>query len=286
VPLLWTQLVALTIAEHGSPALRQAWLPGVVDGSVILTAALSEVGAGDPLAPQASASPVAGGFRLDGVKVGVPWANVADRVLAPLRLDGTGDVVMALVDPSAAGVTIEVGEATNRQLLTTVTFSGVEVPEADVITAPGSTRWLLERALTGLAAIQLGVAEEAVVRAAAYTSARIQFGKPLSSFQSASARAADAYIDTEAMRATLWQAAWRLDTGVDATTEVEVAKWWASEGGERVVHAVQHLHGGMGADIEYPVHRYFLWGKQIADTLGGGSAHLARIGQALAEVRA
>jgi 3-oxocholest-4-en-26-oyl-CoA dehydrogenase beta subunit len=49
------------------------------------------------------------------------------------------------------------------------------------------------------------------------------------------------------------------------------------------VHITQHLHGGMGADIDYPVHRYFLWGKQIEDTLGGSSAQLARLGKALAE---
>ena len=64
-----------------------------------------------------------------------------------------------------------------------------------------------------------------------------------------------------------------------------VAKWWASEGGQRVVHITQHLHGGMGADIDYPVHRYFLWGKQIEDTLGGASAQLARLGRALARHR-
>ena len=78
----------------------------------------------------------------------------------------------------------------------------------------------------------------------------------------------------------------RLTAGLDATNEVMVAKWWASEGGQRVVHITQHLHGGMGADVDYPVHRYFLWGKQIEDTLGGASAQLARLGRALAEAPA
>jgi len=141
---------------------------------------------------------------------------------------------------------------------------------------------LTQRAFVGIAALQLGVAEEALAQAAAYTSSRFQFGKPLSSFQSTSARAADAYIDIEAMRVTMLQAAWRLDNGLDAGTAVEVAKWWAAEAGERVVQAVQHMHGGLGADVEYPVHRYFLVGKQLADTLGGASAHLAAIGAALA----
>jgi alkylation response protein AidB-like acyl-CoA dehydrogenase len=64
-----------------------------------------------------------------------------------------------------------------------------------------------------------------------------------------------------------------------------VAKWWASDGGQRVVHATQHLHGGMGADIDYPIHRYFLWGKTIEQTLGGPSQQLAALGIELAEAK-
>jgi acyl-CoA dehydrogenase len=94
-------------------------------------------------------------------------------------------------------------------------------------------------------------------------------------------RAADAFIDTEAMRVTMWQAAWRLSEGLDARGEVLVAKWWAAEAGQRVVHATQHLHGGIGADIDYPVHRYFLWGKQIENALGGASAVLSSLGREL-----
>jgi alkylation response protein AidB-like acyl-CoA dehydrogenase len=121
---------------------------------------------------------------------------------------------------------------------------------------------------------------------ARYTSEREQFGRPLSTNQGVAIRAADAYIDIDCMRVTLWQAAWRLSQGLEAHDEIDIAKYWAAEGGQRVVHATQHLHGGMGADIDYPVHRYFLWGKQIEDTLGGASAQLARLGRALAEAPA
>ena len=278
VPLLWTQVAALALASFAAADVRARWLPGVIAGNVVLTVALSEGGAGDPRDPSVSVSPDG---SLHGSKPSVPWAHVAQRVLVPAR--SGSDLVVALVDPHGPGVTAEVGEATDRQLLSHLTFDGAH---GEVIAGPSSgaavIEWMLERALTGLAAIQLGVAAEAIAKAADYTSNRLQFGKPLSSFQSTSARAADAYIDTEAMRATLWQAAWRLDSGLDASMAVEVAMWWASEAGQRVVHATQHLHGGMGADIDYPIHRYFLWGKQIEATLGGGSAHLARIGTALA----
>jgi len=130
--------------------------------------------------------------------------------------------------------------------------------------------------------MQIGVCEGALAMAAEYTNQRNQFGRPLASFQGAQIRAADAYIDTEAIRVTTLHAAWKLDAGRDATAEVLVAKWWASEAGQHAVHNVQHLHGGMGADVDYPVHRYFLWGKQIEDTLGGASAQLARLGREIA----
>ena len=123
--------------------------------------------------------------------------------------------------------------------------------------------------------------------AAASTSQRTQFGRPLSTNQGVAIRAADAYIDIDAMRVTLWQAAWRLDEGLDAGLAVEVAKYWAAEGGQRVVHATQHLHGGMGADVDYPVHRSFIWVKQLENVFGGGSQQLAKIGARIAaEARA
>ncbi|HAM02817.1 MAG TPA: acyl-CoA dehydrogenase, partial [Acidimicrobiaceae bacterium] len=102
-------------------------------------------------------------------------------------------------------------------------------------------------------------------------------------FQGTMLRAADAYIDTEAMRVTTWQAAWRLDTGRPTAQAVAVAKWWASEAGQRVAHTTQHLHGGLGADISYPIHRYFLWAKQIELMLEGPAAQLARLGDLVAD---
>jgi acyl-CoA dehydrogenase len=147
--------------------------------------------------------------------------------------------------------------------------------------------WILNRAWTGLCAIQVGVTEAAVAQTAEYLNTREQFGRPLSTFQGTMLRAADAAIDTECIRVTMQQAAWRLDNGLDADLAVSVAAWFSADAGSRAVHATQHLHGGMGADIEYPIHRYFLWGKQIELLLGPPSAQVARLGrQVVDEVRA
>jgi acyl-CoA dehydrogenase len=288
---LWATIVlgALPIAEFGTADQRAAWLPGVVGGDVFLTAALAETGAGDPFRPQVRARRADGAWRLDGLKVSVPAAHVAARVLVPAALDdpaadGGDGVGLFLVDPAGPGVEVERAVTTNREVHPHLRFDGApaEPLGGDTPVGADALAWTLDRALLGLAAIQVGVCEEALRLAAEYTSQRMQFGKPLSAFQGVALKAADAYIDTEAIRVTVLQAAWKLSVGRPATPDVLVAKWWASEGGQHAVHVTQHLHGGMGADVDYPVHRYFLWGKQIEDMLGGASATLARLGDAIA----
>ncbi len=284
---LWATVVlgAMTLGRWGSTELQSRWLPGVVAGEVRLSAALTEVAASATGRPAVTATRDGAGVTLHGTTRAVPQAHLAHRVLVPALTDE--GVVVVLADPAAPGVTLDRAVTTDRQIHPHLTFDGAPVDAAELVAGPGdgteAVTWMLERARTGLCALQLGVTEEAVRRAAAYLNERHQFGRPLSSFQGTMLRAADAYIDTEAIRVTLWSAAWRLDTGRPAADAVATAKWWASEAGQRVVHATQHLHGGMGADVEYPIHRYFLWGKQIELMLEGPSAQLARMGAALAE---
>jgi len=196
---------------------------------------------------------------------------------------------VAAVDPSAPGVTVERALTTNREVHPHLHLDGVVVSPDDVLAGGDPARgaevlsWILERAWTGLCALQVGIAESAVRQTAEYLNGREQFGVPLATFQATKMRTADAAIDTEAIRVTTWQAAWRLDNGLDAARAVNVAAWFASESGQRVVFATQHLHGGMGADISYPIHRYFLWGKQIELLLGSPSAQLARLGRQVAD---
>lgn len=89
-------------------------------------------------------------------------------------------------------------------------------------------------------------------------------------------------MDTEAIRVTAYEAAWRRDEGLAYATHALTAAWWASEAGQRVVHAGQHLHGGTGADLEHPVHRHFLWGRQLDAYLGCGSEVLQELGELIA----
>lgn len=140
---------------------------------------------------------------------------------------------------------------------------------------------LMDRAVVLRCALGVGIAERALEMTASYVRERKQFDRPLGSFQAVQQRAADAYIDIEAMRLTMLQAAWQIDSGYDAGHAVEVARFWASEAGQRVVGTAQHLHGGMGADIDYPLHRYTVAMKEIELAFGGATETLARMGAML-----
>jgi alkylation response protein AidB-like acyl-CoA dehydrogenase len=264
VPLVATACAALLISHAGTPEQQQRLLPGVVDGADVIALA----------APQSAAGLAMDGDRLSGRLVGVAWAQVATTLLVPI-----GDKVVA-IDPTAAGITAERGRTTGGEIALTLTLDSVAT---ETIGAAGAAGWLQQRWRTTLAATQAGVTDGALRMTASYTSVREQFDKPLSTFQSVALKAADAYLDTTAIQLAARQAGWQIDAGEDATLAALTAAWWAAEAGQHCVHITQHLHGGMGADITYPIHRFFLWGKQIELLLGGASALLAELGEALAD---
>jgi alkylation response protein AidB-like acyl-CoA dehydrogenase len=178
----------------------------------------------------------------------VPSAHLAERVIVPARTKD--DLRFFLLDPRGSGVERVSQQTTSGEPQSSLTLSGATVDAADVLGErafdTAAVEWLRDRALLGLCALQAGVVEAALRITARYTSTREQFGKPLATFQAVGQRAADAYIDVEAVRWTMWQAAWRIAAGLPASEEIAIAKFWASEGAHRVVYAAQHLHGGIG----------------------------------------
>jgi alkylation response protein AidB-like acyl-CoA dehydrogenase len=153
--------------------------------------------------------------------------------------------------------------------------------QGDALAVPRD--WLTERWMAGLCMLQAGLCDKAVKLTAEYTTGREQFGKPVATFQAVAQRAADAYIDTQAVQVSAYQAAWRLAEGLPAANEVAVAKFWAADGGMRVMLAAQHLHGGIGVDTDYPLHTFTTWTKQIELTLGSATPSLVRLGRAIAD---
>ena len=285
----WETVVlgALPIAVFGSAGQRDRYLPGVIDGSVLATAALAEEGAGDPAAPRTRATRTEDGWELVGAKTSVPIAPLADVVLIPAATDD-GSVGVWLVDRDRAGVTVAAQQVVSGAPYGEVSLDRVRLgDEALLGSLDGeSLTWLLLHASAGLASLMSGVCGAVLRLSADYTSRREQFGRPVATFQAVAQRIADAYIDAEAVELTALQAAWRLTEGLPAADEVAIAKWWATEGSHRVLHAAHHVHGGVGVDREYPLHRYFGMAKQHEFLLGGGTAHLLRLGASMAAVPA
>ena len=286
VPLLPTLAYAApAVARFGTDAQQQSLLGGVNRGETVLTAAWAQPASNNVLRSSVTATRTGDGWTLSGVKVAVPWFHVADAVLVPAE---TAEGLTVFVVPAGAvGVSADRNVTTNREIHSTVTFDDVAVGADAVLGRVGHgaevVRYAIDRVNLANAATVLGCCEEALAMTAAYTSQHEQFGRPLSTNQGVALRAADAYIDTDGIRVTLWSAAWRLDAGLPCADEILVAKYWAAEAGDRVVHATQHLHGGMGADVDYAVHRYFIWVKQYENLFGGGTQQLARLGESIAQ---
>ncbi|AWH00716.1 acyl-CoA dehydrogenase [Rhodococcus ruber Chol-4] len=279
VPIWQSVLAALAVVEFGTDAQRTALVPGVADGSRFLTIGLEEFGPYVDGAPATTATETGGGWHLTGAKAAVPVTHVAERAIVSATTPA--GAALFVVDLAGDGVTVEQTQSTTWEICGNVTFDAA--PAELLGPADGTAvQWLLDRVELALAALQLGVGAGAVEQAVTYLNGRMQFGRPLATFQAVGHQLADCYIDLEAMRVTLWQAAWLLTEGADPGTSVLVAKWWATDGGQRVVHRTTHVHGGMGVDTDYPVHRHLLWGKQIGATLGGSASDLARLGAQLA----
>ncbi len=287
IPLFSTLVLGgLPIAEFGTPEQQEKYLGPMLAGTAKLSAAIAEVGMNPALVQGVEASKESEGWVLEGDCAVVPDGAVADYILVPASSDGGS--TFFVVDTSDPGVSVrpvEIGLSGERAAH--LTLEGLTLGDDAVLGAVGQgeeiLEWLVQRANVGHCALQVGVTEEAMKRTAAYISERKQFGIPLGSFQALAMRMADSYIDVEGIRSTYWLALWRLSEGLDARAEVRAAKWWACDAAHRVVHTAQHLHGGMGADVEYPIHRFFLMAKRLSYSLGNASQQLEQLGRLLAQ---
>ena len=273
-------LGAGALARFAPAALQQAWAAPAVAGEKVLTVALDgELGQGPVRATAAAA-----GFRLTGSRIPVPFGPVADAFLVPAETD-TGITVL-LVGADESGVAVTALQTTGLTSSAELDLAGVQVGADRVVGGDEALAWLTARRAVGLSAYQLGALERALELTAEYARTREQFDRPIGSFQAVSQRLADDYIDIKGLRLACEQAAWRLSEDLPADLEVATAAFWAAEAGHRVAHTTVHVHGGVGIDMDHPVHRYFISAKQTEFALGGATAHLRVIGRELADTPA
>ena len=236
---------------------------------------------GEVGSPPVQAVPSEQGFRLTGTRTQVPFGPVADAFLVPAENDSSAVVFLVMADDP--GVAVTPLQTTGLTSSGELKLTGVAVDPDRVVGGVEVLDWLNTRRAVGLAAYQLGVLERALELTAEYARTREQFDRPIGSFQAVAQRLADGYIDVKGLRLTLQQASWRLSENLQADSEVATAAFWAAEAGHRVAHTTVHVHGGVGIDVDHPVHRYFIAAKQTEFALGGASAALRVIGRGLAD---
>ena len=286
-PMFSTILLgALPILDGGSDDQKKELLPGVARGELILTLALSEPGLDyNPAFIKTKAKYEGDKFVISGTKLFVPYAGVADYILVVARTAratsrGKG-ITVFLVPASSKGVRLTTLKTAAGDRQFEVVFNRVIVSSKDILGKADEGWPLVEKALLRATAIQcaqtVGVMQQALSMTANYTSTRIQFGRPIGSFQAVQHRLANMLTDVEGARWLSYRAIYRLDRGLPAAREVAIAKAWTSDACQRVAYGAQHLHGGIGMDMDYDLHFYFRWAKVMELSLGAAPFHLAAV---------
>lgn len=249
VPALSLTLGLLPLAELGTPRQRAELLPEIAAGAAVVTAAVHEPSTPLPTRPATTAVAEGGSWALSGVKIAVPHAAEATKILVPASLPGgTGVFVL---DSRADGVTVTGS---------TVRLEKVIAPDAELLRdhEPGHAIATLHRyALAGAVALADGALAGALALTTGHIGRREQFGKPLAAFQAVAQQIADVYIASRTLHLAALSAVWRMAAGLDAQPDLDIAAYWLAGQAPEAIAVCHHLHGGLGVDITYPLHRYY-----------------------------
>ncbi len=266
---------ALPVLRWGTDDLKHALLPGVASGELLLTAALRESSTPAPVPP---ATAVTDG-TITGTKVGVPYAAEAHRLLVPARqtpASPSGGVF--LVNPRRAGVELIRTPSSSGQPEYTVRMD--QAPVEGILGGTDCARDLYQLAVAGACALADGAVAGALALTRDHVATREQFGRPLAAFQAVSQQIADTYIASRTMHLATVAACWRLagrgGGWVDAAADLDVAGYWCAEQAPRTVRLCHHLHGGLGMDVAYPLHRFSSLVADLVRFLGGAEYRLER----------
>ncbi|MFC9766844.1 acyl-CoA dehydrogenase family protein [Rhodococcus jostii] len=259
----------LPIVALGDDAQQDALLTGLADGRTF-TAALAEPGAQFPARPSVTAVADGNGYSVTGRVLAVPFAERAHRILVPT------DTGVVLVDPGADGVTLTPTPSASGSPEFAITFDGAR---GELLAAGDDAVQTLYRiALASIGAVADGLLSGATVLAGEHLATRHQFGKPLATFQAVSQQIADVYVTSRTLHVSALAASWRVSEGLDAQDDLDVMAYWIAAEVPAAMQVLHHLHGGIGVDVTYPLHRYYSTAKDLARLVGGASYRLDLVG--------
>ena len=274
---LWEHQLAAASVQRFAPALADA-VAEAAEGRTLLTLSLDALSAARGASLRAT--PAGATWRIDGVAPAVPLGAQAQEALLPVQVGGA--LRLVLLDLSLPGITCIEGRTQHHLAVADLRLQGVTVT-AESLLDEAALAWVEPRAVACLAALQLGVSTQQLLRTVQYVSERKQFGRVVGSFQLVAGQMADGHIACEALRSALAQLVYRIDAGRGCQAQALAVKVLAADAGHLVGHKAQHVHGGIGVDLSYPIHRFLYWSRALGITLGGSEPALQQLGDWLAD---
>ncbi len=282
-PAVETMIATDVLARFGTQEQKAALLPGIATGRIKVVPAVVEAdGGSDPAEVETIASDAAGGWVLNGRKILVPYAGLADKLLVSARFGATAALGLALVDPTRAGLTLRpqaLFDPSSRAC--EVIFDNVAIGSEDVVGAApiaASVDRVVDAGAMAAAAQMTGIAARMLDLAVDYAAQRVQFGRPIGSFQAIKHRCADMMVQVETSRTAAYYAAWALSCDApEAVQAVSMAKAYCGDAARFVCNEALQIHGGVGFAWDLDLHFYLRRAKTLEYSFGDASAHRERV---------
>ena len=283
-------LGAIPILQAGTEAQKQAYLPVIAEGKKIFTMALTEVsGKYEAAAVMVKATPAGDGYVINGMKLFVPDAHIADYILCVARtkdgVDPEEGITVFIVDGKAPGIKTTLLMTLARDKQTEVVFDNVKVGK-DRILGEVDKGWAivkdtLRKAAVAKAAELVGHSQAALEMAVSYAKERVQFGRPIGSFQAIQHYCANMLTDVDGARYITYEAAWMLAEGLDATKQAAMAKAWVGDASRRVTLLAHQIFGAVGFTMELDLHLYYRRALAGAQAFGDSDYQREIVAQAI-----
>jgi alkylation response protein AidB-like acyl-CoA dehydrogenase len=283
-------LGGLTILAAGNEEQKKDLLPRIAGGKTILTLALTEPRVGyDAASIRTTATADNGEYVINGTKLFVPDANVADLLLCVARTEEAENpedgVTLLLVDAKSPGIKCTLLKTLAFDKQCEVIFDNVRVPGENILGEPNQgwpvVQDVLQKATVAKCAEMVGGAQAALDMAVAYAKERVQFNRPIGSFQAIQHYCANMVSDVDGSRFVTYKAAWKVSEGLPATMDVAVAKAWTSEAYRRVTLLAHQIFGAIGFTMDHDLHRYYRRAKAGEMMFGDGAFQRAIVAREL-----
>ena len=280
-------MAGMAVLDAGSEAQKQEILPRIADGQLIMTLALTEPSARwDARGVETAAEAGGNGFLINGTKLFVPDAGAADYLVVAARTgDAEEDISLFLVPRESDGVSLTPLKTIALDKQFEVSLDGVEIPSSALLGELNEGWRTVEKVLqwgaVGKCAEMVGGSQQVLDMTVEYAQQRVQFGRPIGSFQAVQHHCANMATDVEGTRYITYQAAWRLSEGLPSELEVATAKAWVSEAYQRVCALGHQCHGAIGFTKEHNMQLYSRRAKAAELAFGDADLHLEKVADAI-----